>query len=117
MKVVIAGSRGFEDYEVVRNNCDTLLDGISVDAVLCGECKGVDLLGKRYANERGIAVESFPADWKRYGRAAGPKRNKQMAENADVLIAFWDGVSKGTKNMIKLMGDKPVYIVRIDSAE
>ena len=114
MKVIIAGTRDFNDYASLKRICDYLLSEIAIDAILCGECRGVDLMGKRYAEERGIPVESYPADWKRYGRAAGPKRNAQMASAADCLIAFWDGVSKGTANMIKLMGDKPVRIVRID---
>lgn len=113
MKVIIAGTRWFNDYALLKERCDFYLSSIKVDAILCGECKGADLLGKRYAEERGVPVESFPADWKRYGRAAGQKRNKQMADAADCLIAFWDGESKGTKGMIKFMGDKPVRIVAI----
>ena len=57
----------------------------------------------------------FNADWNKHGRAAGPMRNKQMADYADVLIAVWDGQSKGTKNMIDQMNklNKPVFIVWI----
>ena len=90
---------------------------MKVSAVLCGECRGADLLGKRFAEENGIPVESFPAEWKRYGRAAGAKRNKQMAENADTLIAFWDGESKGTKNMIDLMNGKTVHVIMIQEGQ
>ena len=103
MKVVIAGSRTFIDYAVLRERCDIILDGEDVEAILCGECRGADMMGKDYALERGIDVESYPADWKKYGRAAGAIRNKQMAQNADLLIAFWDGKSKGTKMMIQFM--------------
>ena len=114
MRVVIAGSRHFNDYDLLKERCDFYLQGHHVDAILCGECRGADLLGKRYAEERGIPVESYPADWDKYGRAAGQIRNKQMADHADCLIAFWDGESKGTKGMIRLMGDKPVRIVRVN---
>ena len=62
---------------------------------------GADALGERYAAERGYLLRRFPADWKQYGRAAGVRRNKEMAQNADALIAFWDGISRGTKNMIE----------------
>ena len=72
------------------------------------------MLGKRYANEQGIPVESYPADWNRHGRSAGYIRNHEMLENADALIAFWDGRSKGTKNMIDIAmrAGKAVRIVR-----
>ncbi len=114
MRVIIAGTRDFNDYALLAARCDFYLSEVKVDAILCGECKGADLLGKKYAEERGIPVESYPADWKRYGRAAGQKRNKQMADNADALIAFWDGKSKGTKGMIGYMKGKPVKIVMIE---
>ena len=59
-------------------------------------------MGEQYAAEKGYAVLRFPADWDRFGKAAGYMRNEQMAKNADALVAFWDGTSKGTKNMIQL---------------
>ena len=113
MDIIIAGSRDFDDYGRLCQECDTLLAGLRVDSILCGECRGADALGKRYAEDRGISVKSYPADWQRYGRAAGPIRNKQMAEAADLLIAFWDGQSRGTHSMIKLMQGKAVEIVYI----
>ena len=68
--------------------------------IVCGGATGADTLGKRFAEELGYSVKMFPADWKKYGRRAGPVRNQQMGEYADALIAFWDGISHGTKNMI-----------------
>lgn len=70
--------------------------------VVCGKARGADTLGERYAEERGYAVHYFPADWDRYGKSAGHIRNEEMAKNADALVAFWDGKSRGTKDMIKL---------------
>lgn len=64
---------------------------------------GADLLGKKWAILNGVPIKNFPADWDKYGKAAGPIRNAQMAEYADYLIAFWDGKSRGTKNMIETM--------------
>lgn len=69
---------------------------------MSGAYKGADLLGERYAAERNHPIKQFPADWRRYGKSAGLKRNIEMAAYADALIAFWDGQSKGTKNMIEL---------------
>lgn len=69
--------------------------------IVSGGAKGADELGERYAKERRFIVKRFEANWDRDGNAAGPIRNKAMAEYAEALIAFWDGKSKGTKNMIE----------------
>ncbi len=103
MKLIIAGSRTFTNYKKLCEVCDHILqDQTDVEIVSGAYYKGADLLGEKYAAEKGIRLAKFPADWKRFGRAAGPKRNKEMANYADALIAFWDGKSKGTKHMIEL---------------
>lgn len=101
-KVIIAGCRDFADYELLKENCDIYLqDQQPKDIVIVsGHASGADALGERYAQERGYETEIYPADWKVHGRAAGPIRNTQMASVAHALIAFWDGKSRGTKNMI-----------------
>lgn len=102
MKVIIAGSRDFIDYAKLKLVCDfTLKNQINVE-IISGNASGADKLGERYAKEKGYPLKQFPADWKKNGKAAGPIRNKQMAEYADGLIAFWDGKSRGTKSMIDL---------------
>lgn len=68
--------------------------------ILSGGARGADNFGEIYARTHGYALMIYEAKWKEYGKAAGPMRNKKMAENADALIAFWDGKSKGTANMI-----------------
>ena len=70
------------------------------------------MLGKRYAIENRFAVETYLADWKRYGRQAGPIRNREMAKMADFVICFWDGKSNGTKSMIRCAHNfnKPIKI-------
>ncbi|MBR1697914.1 MAG: DUF2493 domain-containing protein, partial [Anaerovibrio sp.] len=69
--------------------------------IVSGHAPGADTLGERYAHEHGLKCELYPADWNTHGKAAGPIRNAEMANNADALIAFWDGESRGTKNMIE----------------
>jgi len=69
-----------------------------------------NILGEHYAKEKGYKITQFPANWKRYGKAAGPKRNQEMANYADVLIAFWDGKSRGTKHMIELAKNRNLKI-------
>lgn len=74
-----------------------------IEEVVCGGAKGADLLGAMWANANNIPVKTFLAEWDKYGRSAGMIRNRQMAEYGDFLIAFWDGQSPGTKNMINEM--------------
>lgn len=108
MKTIVAGSRNFTNYPYL----DIVLGEFDISEIVCGLAKGADLLGKQYALENGIKVKEFPADWKKYGKSAGFKRNKQMGDYAEFLIAFWDGESKGTKQMIDYMKklQKPVII-------
>ena len=98
MKVIIAGSRHINDFAMVNNIISS--SGIHITELISGGCHGVDKLGEIYANLKSIPIRIFPADWGKYGRRAGPLRNKQMADYADALIAIWDGKSAGTKNMI-----------------
>ena len=69
--------------------------------VVCGMARGADALGARYATENGLGIAKFPAEWDAWGKAAGPIRNAEMAKYADALLAFWDGKSRGTMNMIE----------------
>ncbi|MEY8315781.1 DUF2493 domain-containing protein [Oscillospiraceae bacterium 50-58] len=102
-RVIVAGGRDFGDYQLLRKTLDNLLCNITEEiVVVCGQAKGADTLGEQYAKERGYAVNYYPANWKLYGKRAGFLRNEQMAQNADALVAFWDGESRGTKHMIDL---------------
>jgi len=101
IKIIIAGSRGFSDYEFLCAKMDFLLKNSERKiCIIGGEARGADTFGKRYAVERGYQYLSFPADWKAHGKSAGYIRNQEMGDNAEALAAFWDGVSKGTKHMI-----------------
>ena len=102
MKIIIAGGRNFNDYNKLRESCDNILVNQKEVEIVSGTAVGADTLGERYAQEKGYEVKKFPAQWDLYGKSAGYKRNQQMAEYADGLIAFWDGKSKGTENMIKI---------------
>ena len=92
-RVIIAGSRSYDDYNTLAEECDRILSLKVKDAdtkivVVSGHASGADALGERYAQERGLQLETFPADWTKFGRAAGPIRNAQMASVAHALIAF-----------------------------
>ena len=101
-KVIIAGCRDFADYELLKEECDFYLQNQKPEdiVIVSGHASGADALGEHYALERDLQLETYTADWKAHGRAAGPIRNAQMASVAHALIAFWDGKSRETKNMI-----------------
>lgn len=103
-RVIIAGGRDFDDYESLEKTMDNLLvNKTNYDIiVVCGKARGADTLGEQYAQNRGYKIDYYPADWNKYGRSAGFILNEQMAQNADALVAFWDGESRGTKSMIEL---------------
>jgi hypothetical protein len=100
MKVIIAGGRDFEDYNLLFNTCNILFKDQTITEIVSGVAKGADILGEQYANYHNIPIKQFPADWNKHGKTAGFKRNIQMAEYADWVVVFWDGKSKGSKHMI-----------------
>lgn len=114
-KLIIAGTRTFDDYELLRRHTDYLLSNIKDEIeIVSGHARGADSLGERYAKERGFQLKLFPADWERYGKTAGFRRNTQMAQYADALLVFYDGVSHGTAHMIRTMKEtKPTAPIRI----
>ncbi len=107
LRLIIAGSRNFENYQLLESSLDEFIERNSIGdpdpgvIIISGLAKGADLLGVQYAKQKGYQVEEFPANWK-LGRSAGPKRNLEMAKSANACIVLWDGVSKGTANMIEL---------------
>lgn len=97
MKVAVIGSRSFKDYAEVQR----VLSGLSgITEIISGGAIGVDTLGEKYANEKGIPTKIFLPDWYKYGNAAAFIRNTDIVENADIVVAFWDQESKGTKDSI-----------------
>ena len=114
MRTIIAGSRDITDYSFVSDIVSN--SGISITFIISGGARGVDRLGIRYAKEKRIPFKVFEPDWDTFGKSAGNIRNCKMGDNADALIAIWDGVSRGTKHMINYaMNSKrilKVYIVK-----
>ena len=118
MKVIVAGSRDFEDYALLKKFLDKLVIFRSdFTEIVSGTARGADKLGERYAQEHNLAIKRFPADWEKYGKAAGHIRNRQMAEYADACVVFWDGQSKGSANMVKVALELklPLVIVNYQS--
>tara|TARA_R110000772_G_scaffold265362_1_gene386742 strand:+ start:160 stop:507 length:348 start_codon:yes stop_codon:yes gene_type:complete len=102
MKVIIAGGRDFDDYDKLKTSCDFTLNNQEYVDIVSGMARGADNLGMKYAVEKEYNIFQYPADWDKYGKSAGYRRNSEMAKDSDALIAFWDGKSRGTKSMIDL---------------
>lgn len=98
MKVIVAGSRTITDPSVVTLAC--MESGFQFSEIVSGGAAGVDLTGERLALKWGVPVKRFPADWKKWGRRAGPIRNREMAAYADALVLVWDGQSRGSASML-----------------
>ena len=114
MKLIIAGGRDFRDWQMLET---TMLAFVAKHwmptEIVCGMAPGADSLGLEWATRCNIQVTPFRPQWKKHGRAAGPIRNKEMAEYADAGIVFWDGQSKGSENMIEELNklDKLVVVM------
>lgn len=112
-RVIIAGGRDFQNYQLLKAKCDAILANKRQThsiIIVSGTARGADFLGEVYAKKNGFRVERYPANWDSDGKAAGPIRNAQMADVADALIAFWDGRSRGTKNMIDVATSKGLLV-------
>lgn len=108
MRTIIAGSRDCNDM-------DKLLEALEVcgwipSVVISGCARGADKLGERWAELLKVPCEKYPANWDLYGKSAGYRRNEEMADNADALIALWDGESRGTKHMIDIAKRKGLHV-------
>ena len=102
MRVIIAGGRDFNNYPLLFEKCNNILISQTNIEIVSGCAKGADVLGEKYAKEHNYPIKQFPANWDKFGKSAGYKRNEEMANYANALIAFWDKRSIGTKHMIDL---------------
>ena len=118
MKLAVVGSRIFDDsfYDEVKDKLDFIIAKYHVNVIVSGGAKGIDTLADKYANEMRLSKIIFPAQWQVYGRSAGVIRNKEIVDYCDLLVAFWDGKSSGTKNSIDLAKEQDkllkVYILK-----
>ena len=118
MKILIAGSRNIPNHSFVWDDLIKRVlgmygtDGIEI---VSGMARGADTIAIDFAKHFHIEWIGFPANWDQHGKTAGYIRNKEMSVYADELIAYWDGKSNGTKNMIDLMGiaRKPTTIIYV----
>ena len=109
-KIIVAGGRSFNNYDLLEQKLDYYLsskinEGYDI-VIISGTAKGADSLGEKYAINKGYEIERFPANWDKYGKSAGYRRNVDMANVADACIVFWDGTSPGWKHMIDIANTK-----------
>lgn len=107
MKLAIVGSRDYAHLDAVESFVNSLEKGT---IVVSGHAPGVDRKAEEAALARGLGTIIFPAEWEKYGRGAGYKRNKLIVKECDALVAFWDGESKGTLHSIRLAKKAGKYV-------
>ena len=117
MKLIIAGSRKLLNRrsiheKFIESTCYDFFE-IFPTEIVSGNSGIADWSGEKFAWIQNLQIKKFPADWNKHGKAAGPIRNREMAEYSDALLLIWDGTSRGSANMKKEMNklDKPVYEV------
>lgn len=102
IRLIIAGSRRFNDYSRAKDYLDRRFPLGSEIVVISGTAQGADRIGEQWAESRGYPVIQMPAPWEKYGKRAGYIRNLSMVEAATHCVCFWDGWSRGTKHMIDI---------------
>ena len=116
MMLLVCGGRDYADAETVFSALDALHAKTPIECLIEGGAKGADALARAWAQQRGVRVQTFPADWKRHGRSAGPKRNQQMIEvRPDMVMAFPGG--RGTADMVRRARAVGVAVVEMTQQE
>lgn len=112
MRIIIAGSRTFNDYGYLCQKMDKVTKNLKNKiTIISGHAKGADQLGEQWAFERMHEKEIYHTDWKTYGKSAGMLRNCEMIDSeVDCLCVFWDGKSPGTKQAIEYAKKKGLKV-------
>lgn len=119
--LAVIGSRSFKDYETLEYEIDRIFNRKKRDnpdrnmCIVSGGARGADRLAKRYADEHEeVYYVEHPADWKTHGKKAGMLRNLDIVKDGHMVLAFWNGKSKGTKHTLGLAQTlgKPIKVVR-----
>lgn len=120
MRLAIIGSRTFNDYSKLA----TIIQGhfyyphlneFFISEIISGGAKGADKLAEDYAENWSLKITVLKPDWNKYGKSAGFRRNQQIVDACDIVLAFWDGKSKGTQDSINKakLAKKPTFIVYV----
>ncbi len=114
MKIAIVGTRNFSRLDLVKTQLSIIYTKFGTDniTIVSGGCRGIDKEAEEIAKTFGFETKTYKADWDKYGKPAGPLRNTTIVENSDIVIAFWDGKSNGTRDTINKTIDagKPLRV-------
>lgn len=117
MKIITAGGREFKNSNMFYDAINKFIADHRLEEhefeVVSGDARGADAMGKQMAIDHKLVLHLYPAQWHRLGKRAGYDRNVQMVQNADALIAFWDGESRGTAHMIDIAKNRDLIVVVI----
>ena len=116
MYILVAGSRGYYNYEEFKVLMDYFTEAHSDIHIIHGGARGADSLAARYAKEKQLQVKVFKADWELYGKSAGFRRNVEMhdflkTKEDRMCICFWDGESHGTQHNFKLCKENDTKLI------
>lgn len=117
MKLLINGSRGFDDYKLMELVVNKIMKHIDITEIVSGGARGADSLAEMYAKNNKVLFRLFEADWNKYGKPAGFIRNTQMLEYIEpngLLVSFWDGKSRGTKDTIEKAFHRKLAVIIVD---
>lgn len=115
MKLAIVGSRTFNDYKKLREVTSTFFRFQDIEAIISGGASGADSLGEKFAEDLGLPLRRHLPDWNKNGKSAGFLRNQNIVDDCDVVLALWDGHSKGTEDTIAKarLARKPTVIIYV----
>lgn len=119
MRLAVIGSRDFNDYILLSMELDIIVQQNNINTIISGGARGADYLAKEYAINNNLMYKEFPADWNKFGSSAGFIRNKDIVDDCNYLVAFWDNKSKGTKHSIELAyhQNKLLKIIKYNGVE
>lgn len=118
MRLAIIGGRDFNGYSLLLDYLtsfffNSLPQEFRFETIISGGAKGADSLGERFAHDYKLGLEIYKSEWGKYGKSAGFRRNQTIVDNCDMVLAFWDGQSRGTADTIEKAkkAKKPTFIV------
>ena len=113
MRLAIVGGRDFNDYDLLLDTMSKFISPDVLDMIISGGAKGADTLGEKFAKYWNIGIVRYLPNWNKHGKSAGFLRNQTIVDNCDMVLAFWDGMSRGTADTIEKAkrSKKPTFIV------
>jgi hypothetical protein len=116
VKIAVVGSRSWTRTDIIEEYLESIFRG--GDTLVSGGAAGADGYAENWARhytQRDVKVDIRRPDWRRHGKGAGLIRNQEIVDNADMVIAFWDGKSRGTNDTIEKAGRRGLYVIVVNA--